>query len=556
LVELTANYNKQIGSVKIEAVGGYSFQSFKNEWMWAAARGFSDFSSFSTMENELRDSFEAGDKAAGELYSDYSNWGISDQLVDVPSGDPTSGGFVSGIDFGGDGELSRDYFNRPAGTTIDAMAANFYNQTDFLQSFFGRGNFTLSDKYMLTATLRVDGSSRFGDENKYGYFPSAAFAWKMHDEAFMPDLFSTFKFRAGYGVVGNQDGLGYGNFVRRSRWADAGIRDSRAIGIPGEATQGFRNGKLRWEQTSTAGAGVDFGIWNEKLSGSFDVYLKNTTDLLFQINSAQPAVNTVVFKNLPAIVENKGWELALAYNLIEKNDASLTIAGNVSYNKNILKDFDGAIDAGRIYGQGLTGAYAQRLAAGYPLFSYHLREFEGFNPDTGQPIGDNQTFIGKTALPTWNAGLSLNGTFKGFDFSTYFTGQFGHYIYNNTQNGFFTAGAINNARNVTKDVLFAGEAGTAEAAVSTRFLSSGDFVRMQNFTVGYSVPLESKTIKKLRFYVNGQNLFVLTNYNGLDPEVSSSPASFDLLNGLPTAGIDYAAYPRPRTYTIGLNLSF
>jgi iron complex outermembrane receptor protein len=138
----------------------------------------------------------------------------------------------------------------------------------------------------------------------------------------------------------------------------------------------------------------------------------------------------------------------------------------------------------------------------------------------------------------------------------YFSGQFGHYIYNNTRNAFFTAGSINNARNVTPDVITSGEAGSAEAAVSTRFLEKGDFVRMQNLTLGYNLPMNGKAIKRLRLSFNAQNLFVITDYSGLDPEVSSNPADFDLLNGLPTAGIDYAAYPKPRIFTLGLNASF
>jgi iron complex outermembrane receptor protein len=138
----------------------------------------------------------------------------------------------------------------------------------------------------------------------------------------------------------------------------------------------------------------------------------------------------------------------------------------------------------------------------------------------------------------------------------YFAGQFGQYVYNNTKNAFFIAGSINNARNVTPDVLTSGEGGNAEASVSTRFLEKGDFVRMQNLTIGYNVPMQSGAIKKLRLSLNAQNLFLITNYTGLDPEVSSNPADSDLLNGLPTAGIDYAAYPRPRTFTIGLNASF
>ncbi len=137
------------------------------------------------------------------------------------------------------------------------------------------------------------------------------------------------------------------------------------------------------------------------------------------------------------------------------------------------------------------------------------------------------------------------------------TGQYGFYVYNNTKNGFFTAGSINNARNVTKDVLTSGEAGAAEAAVSTRFLEKGDFTRLQNLSVGYRFPMSGGgAIKSLRLSLGAQNLFLITNYSGLDPEVSTNPANYSLLNGLPTAGIDYAAYPRPRTFTLGLNATF
>lgn len=555
LVELTLNYNKKVGNVEIDAVGGYSVQSFRNNYFWATGRGFTDFVDYDKMETELRNSFNAADAAASGIFSDYNNWGVSNDLRDQDTNTPTTGGFASGINFGS-GTLSQTFFSRPSGVTLAAIGANFYDNTDFLQSYFGRGNFTISGKYLITATLRIDGSSKFGTDNKYGVFPSGAFAWKMHEEAFMPELFSTFKFRAGWGVVGNQDGLGYGEFIRRERYGDVGVGDARQIDVPGIATQGSVNPSLRWEQTTQTSVGIDFGILSDKLSGSFDYYVKNTTDLLLRINAAQPAVADQIFSNLDAVVENKGWELSLSYAAVDNNDASLTFNGNISHNKNMLKDFAGALDAGTIRGQGLSLAYAQRLAGGYPLFSYHLREFEGFD-DNGQPIGDNQTFVGKTALPTWNMGFSINARFKAFDFATYFTGQFGQYVYNNTANAFFTAGSINNARNVTKNVLTSGEAGSAEAAVSTRFLEKGDFLRMQNFSLGYSLPMgEGKAIKKLRFYLNGQNLFLITNYSGLDPEVSSNPANFDLLNGLPTAGIDYAAYPRPRTFTIGLNASF
>jgi iron complex outermembrane receptor protein len=553
LVEFTLNYNKKVGKVNIEAVGGYSYQSFHNEWSWYTGKGFADYSSFGRMESALRSSYDAASNVAGGLYSDYNNFGVSNDIR--PGNAP--GMFVSGIDFSGDGALEQTTgLARPAGVSVNALTANFYDQTDFLQSYFGRGNFNISDKYLITATLRVDGSSRFGDNNKYGVFPSGAFAWKMHDEAFMPDLFSTFKLRAGYGVVGNQDGLGYGEFIRRARWGDASIGDNREVNVPGLSTQGSINPDLKWEETTTAGIGFDFGIFNDKLSGTFDVYSKSTTDLLLRVLVPQPALNTQIFTNLDAIVSNKGWELSLNYDVLDNPESSFTISGNVSHNTNELKDFGGQLQAGQIYGQGLSGAYAQMLAGGRPLFSYFVREFGGFDED-GQPIGDVQKFVDKSALPTWVMGLSLNAKYKAFDVSMYFSGQFGQYVYNNTANAYFTAGSIARNRNVTADVIGNGEDGNAEASVSTRFLEKGDFFRMQNFTVGYNVPLnDMKYLSKLRFYVTGQNVFLITGYSGLDPEVSSNPAGFQLLNGLPTAGIDYAAYPRPRTFTIGLNATF
>jgi TonB-dependent starch-binding outer membrane protein SusC len=551
LFELTLNYNKKVGNVQIDAVGGYSIQSFRNDFFWAVGRGFSDFD-FDNMENQLRNSFDAGDAVASGLVGDYNVWGVANTL---DGGSQSSGGFVGGIV---DSELETLFFPRPAGVTLTSLGVNSYDRTDYLQSYFGRGNFTISDKYLITATLRIDGSSRFGDENKYGVFPSAAFAWKMHEEDFMPEAFSTFKFRLGWGIVGNQDGLGYGEFVRRERYSDVTIQDNGAIRLPGTPTQGFDNQFLKWEETTQTSVGIDFGILSDKLSGSFDVYVKNTTDLLLRADAPQPALATQTFQNLPAVVQNKGWEFSLSYAALDKGDASLTFSGNVSYNKNEIKDFDGAINAGLIRGQGLTDAYAQRLAGGQPLFSYFLRPFDGFGSDGNPtPATDVQTFVGKSALPTWNLGFSVNAKYRAFDFSTYFTGQFGHYVYNNTANAFFTAGSISNARNVTADVLTSGEGGLAEASVSERFLEKGDFMRMQNFSLGYTVPMkDSKLLRNLRFYVNGQNLFLITSYSGLDPEVSSSPADAQLLNQLPTAGIDYAAYPRPRTITIGLNASF
>ncbi len=555
LFEFTLNYRKKVGAVAIDLVGGYSVQSFRNQWSWVTGKGFTDPNNIGSIKDELRDSYDAVDGVIPGSLDQVHNWGFATDIRDGDTNVPGVSGFVNGVE--NDALTKTNIAAMPAGMTVGALTGNFFDQTDYLQSYFARGNFTISEKYIITATIRMDGSSKFGDDNKYGIFPSGAVAWKIHDEGFAPDLFSTLKFRAGYGVVGNQDGLGYGEFVRKDRWSDVAINDNVSVNrAGGTSATGTANPGLKWESTSQLAIGIDFGIFVEKLTGSFDYYNKQTTDLLLRYNVPQPASTSTFYGNLDAIVENKGWELALNYDVIETEDASFSIGGNISKNNNIIKDLANLIDAGQIYGPGLSQAYAQRLAEGQPLFSYHLRQFGGFDAQ-GQAIGgDVQSFSGKSALPTWNAGLSLNAGYKNFDFATYFTGQFGQYVYNNTANAFFTAGTLATGKNVTYDVVGNGEAGTAEASVSTRFLEKGDFIRMQNFTLGYNFDLEVDAISNLRLYVNGQNLFVITDYTGLDPEVSSNPANYQLLNGLPTAGIDYTSYPRPRVFTLGLNATF
>jgi iron complex outermembrane receptor protein len=286
------------------------------------------------------------------------------------------------------------------------------------------------------------------------------------------------------------------------------------------------------------------------------VYRAETQDLLLSIPAAQPSPQPFFFQNLDATVLNQGIEFAIDYDIIQGDDLNWNASFNIAYNENELQDFAGFIPSGTIYGQGLSLAFSQILAGDHPLFSYYLREFEGFDAN-GQPIGDVQDFVGKSALPDITSGFSTSVSYKNWDLSAYFTGQFGGYVYNNTQNALFTAGSLAGGRNVTQDVIGNGEAGNAEAAVSTRFLYEGDFIRFQNFTLGYEFNLrEEAAVERLRMYINGQNLFVITDYNGLDPEVSTAPANSGLLNGLPTAGIDYVAYPNPRTFTLGISVSF
>jgi len=542
LLEATLNYSKDFENSSLDILAGYSYQNFNRNGRTANAWGF-----FTENMNEMGDAIESTANAIeAKITGDYQQYGFAGN---------TGGIFVNRLFPDPATDVITDLNN----LAVKSIFVDTFDNTDELQSYFGRVNYSINDKYLFTATVRADGSSRFGEDNQYGYFPSGAFAWKLHNEDFVSDAFSTLKLRLGAGITGNQEGLGYGNFTQRQRYAGGGPDDGGNINIPGIVDVSYPNPALKWEETMQYAAGLDFGFNNDRFNGSLDVYRKETSDLLFNVLAAQPSVQPFLFLNLPdSKVVNQGLEVSLGYDLISSDDLTWNATLNAAYNDNMVESLQGEFDAGTIRGQGLSLAFAQKLKAGEPLFSYFLREFEGFDPATGQPVQtDVQDFVGKSALPNLTGGLSTSLSYKRWTASAYFSGQFGHYIYNNTANAFFTAGAFRGGRNVTSDVLTAGESFDAAADVSTRFLESGDFVRFQNATVSYNWPLSGdEFFSSLVFSVTGQNLFVITDYSGLDPEVSSSPSGGDLLNGLPVFGIDYASYPRPRTFTFGLNAKF
>ncbi len=555
LFEATMSYNGDFGNSTLELVGGYSYQDFRRDGFNAQGFGFSS-TDFGVMEDELEAAVRAMEDAAfSQVSADFiQQIGFAEQLNGGPEGAPTTGGFANVL-------LPSAQSGVPvniSGVPLTSSFVDYFDTTDKLQSFFGRANYSLQNKYLFTFTFRADGSSRFGADNQYGFFPSGAVAWKLSEEDFISDAFSTLKLRLSGGITGNQEGLGYGNQIRRERYIGLGFNQDGAVTITGTEPVSFRNDELQWEETNQIGLGIDFGLNNDRFYGSIDIYRKSTDGQLLRITSAQPAPQPFVFLNLDAQVVNQGVELALGYDIISTDDLTFTADFNISYNDNELQDFDGQIPAGTIRGQGLTGAFAQQLEGDQELFSFYLREFSGFDAE-GQPIQvDQQTFVGQGALPEVNTGLNLSVSWKDWDFATFFAGQFGHGVYNNTRNAFFTAGSLNSSRNVTEDVLTNGEAPTAAAEVSTRFLERGDFVRLQTLSIGYRVPVSNTFIDNLRVSFNAQNLFLITGYDGLDPEVSvqPSPVGLDLLNGLPIAGIDYTAFPRPRVFTIGINAAF
>ncbi len=500
LVENYFNYSKELSSsVKLDALLGHSYQRFENSSRTILAQGFRT-NDVNLMINNLS-SF------------DFST-------VDGEGGD---------------------------------MIGNSSLTEDEIQSFFTRANLNINDKYLITATVRADGSTRFGDDNRYGYFPSLALAWRLSDEIFVPEVFSDLKLRVGYGITGNQE-IPNNLFQTRQRFQD--FRFDNANVADGALTNvTFENPDIQWESTEQINIGLDYGFLDNRVRGSLEYYRKNTNDLLFRLPSAQPAPNEFAWENLDADVINEGVELSVEVDAIDNTDFSWDISANVSYNSNRVENFDRVVNTGEINGQGLSNVFAQRIAGGQPLYAYFIRIFEGFN-ENGESIyrdGDIQQFTGDSPLPDVIAGVTNRFNYKSLDFSFFFTGQFGQEIYNNTANALFTAGALGNGRNVTDDVPGNGESNLNAPDASTRFLENGSFVRLQNVTLGYSFDTSNwDFISSLRLFATGQNLLLFTDYSGLDPEVNVDGA----IDEVPSFGIDYSAYPRARTFTFGVSASF
>ncbi|MBT8320688.1 MAG: TonB-dependent receptor, partial [Eudoraea sp.] len=533
LMELTATYKKEFENSSIDALVGYSFQDFNRKGQNILGQGYASSDLNRIIADTQRTYNETKNLASG--YQGYGIGVFQDTGLEqfrVLSLFPNP---------------SDDVLPLP-GIGISAFGVDTFDNTDELQSFFGRINYTLMDKYLFTATFRADGSSRFGSENQYGYFPSAAFAWKINEEDFIGEAVSTLKLRLNWGITGNQDGIGYGNFVNRTRWVSAGITPNSEINTPATTEVAFANADLKWEETTQYGLGLDFGFGNDRFSGNIDVYRKETRDILLNLPAVQPATVPFVFQNVDAVIVNQGVEIGLDYDIVQTEDFTWNANFNIAFNDNELTEYDGPdLQAGNLYGQGLTGTTSQILTEGKSLFTYNLRLVDdNFNVDT------NPTVLDKSGLPDITTGFSTSASFKNWDASLFFSGQFGHYVYNNTANALFASPQIG-SRNNLKSVVDEGIILSATNP-STFFLEKGDFIRLQSASVSYNVPVSGDgALKSLRLSLNGQNLFLITDYSGLDPEVSTTDVP---ANGLPSASIDYLQYPRPTTFTLGINVTF
>lgn len=429
-----------------------------------------------------------------------------------------------------------------------------------LQSFFGRVNYSLMDKYLLTFTMRRDGSSKFGANNKYGNFPSAALAWRVLQEDFMKDvhLFSNLKVRLGWGLTGNQEIPDKISLMSVGTASNANF-SSNGVLIPGITFNRTPNPDIKWETTKQINVGLDFGFLKDRLSGTFDVFSKKTTDVLLEISAKAPAPTSTQWQNVPGLeIINNGVELGLTGVMIDKQGLKWDATFNVSSIKNNVKGLKTSIVTGAAAGQGLSGTFVQLIANDQPIGSFYGMVFEGFDSNgisqykkdaSGNVVKE---FLG-SALPDLTYSLSSSLKIKGFDASMFWYGTQGNKVYNNTANALFVKGTLDKSSNVRADIATSSESPSNSNAFSSRFIEDGSFLRLANLTVGYTFNTKSiKWLSKLRVYATGNNLLLITKYKGFDPEVNSDASS----NNVPSLGVDYSSFPKSRTFTFGVNLQF
>ena len=496
---------------------------------------------------------------------------------------------------------------------------NFYSPDDKLLSFFGRVNYEFINRYLFTATFRADGSSKFLGDNKWGYFPSAAVAWKMNEEVFLRDTewLDELKFRLSYGEAGNNN-IPTGQTVQTFQSNTTTFLNE----IPSywSASRTLANPDLKWETTIVQNVGLDFQVFNRILSGTVEAYKSVTTDLLLEMPTPGTGYDSQ-YRNLGEI-QNTGIEGYLSVDAISQADYGLNFSINASANKNrinslgLLEDFgDNTNWASSQIGDDFVVRRGEPIGLMYGYQNdgrYEVSDFD-FDPSTGNytlksGIASNEGIVGVprpgnlklkdlnndgivdvndqsiigNANPDFTGGFVINAYAYGFDFSSAFNFSVGNDVYNANKVEFTTSNLNSQFRNLNTDMadgirwtnlnpetgqlitdpeqLAAANANTTmwspymrNYVFSDWAVEDGSFLRLNTITLGYTLPdalMSRANITKLRFYVTGNNVFILTKYSGLDPEVSTrrrTPL---------TPGVDYSPFPRSRQVVFGLNLNF
>jgi iron complex outermembrane receptor protein len=430
------------------------------------------------------------------------------------------------------------------------LPSTYVDPTTELQSYFVRAILNYSNKYFLTGTFRADGSSKFGSNNRYAYFPSVAGKWLISNEDFMKNsgVFSSLALRASWGKTGNQE------------FPSGASQEQFGFSSYNTASQSnVANPNLKWETTTSYDLGLDYSLLKGRIYGAFDYYDKNTTDILFQSTAIQPAPASTYWINIPGHLKNTGFEFAVGATIIQKTDFSLDLSFNIANNKNKLTDFFApgtktplAINTGTIDGQGVSGALSQIITNNQPANEFYLKPFKGFDQNGDQIIGGNSEIVfAGDPNPHTLYGFGVNLDYKKLTININGGGAAGFLIYNNTRTSVTNISGILQGRNIDKPAFNSAESASSGVGVSTRFLENGDYFKLRNVSVSYNIGNAGRYVKSLSVFVSGTNLFVITKFTGFDPEVNIDKNSA----GYPSRSIEYIPYPTPRIISFGLSFS-
>jgi len=420
-----------------------------------------------------------------------------------------------------------------------------YRGQSRLVSFYTRANYDIGGKLMLTGTVRRDGSSKFGSDNKWGVFPSFAAALRLSEFDFVPEAFSDLKLRAGWGVVGNEAIGEYQSIARIGTGSNAVIGGSTTSGT------GYLNPAnpgLRWESTASTNIGLDWEMNGGKFYGSLDLFQKNTSDLLLTVPAPAPSVAPTLLANVGA-TSNTGFDLMLNYALMSSSDFGWDIGFNLSRSRLVVEDLgtNSEILTAPISGAGQSGAFAQKLVVGEAYGTFYGLVYDA----SSNTYSDEAEVIG-LAQPDFTYGFLNTFSFGKFNASVFFRGQQGGSVFNNTAMEYTTLDNLNTNINLLAPALdFSDDMLTSTPTYSSQWIEDASFLRLDNLNISYNVDVEgSQWLNSAVVGLSGQNLLLLTNYTGYDPEVNTSASA----NGAPSLGVDYTNYPRART--IALNVKF
>ena len=441
-------------------------------------------------------------------------------------------------------------------------------------SFYGRLSYSYNSRYMFQATVRRDGSSVFGKDNRWATFPSFSAAWNITEESFMEDqeLFDNLKLRVGYGVSGNA--MGFDAFTAVATYGATGFFDYngkmwRTLGATKNA-----NPNLKWETTGMFNVGLDYGLFDGRLNGSIEFYNKVTDDLIWNY---PVSTNIYPFGNIDANVgkiTNTGIELTINATPVQTKDFTWETTVNLSHNKNTVNRLSNELFEVSTFGQGdpmvagVSGnGYTQRIMEGEPLGTFYTWEFAGYkdgkasyyvrDEQTGERTGEttaepqykDRTITG-CAQPDLNLGWNNTLSYKNFSMTAFFTGVFGNDIYNSARANYTSPQMFSDGKNVLKEFIYERPATDNLPNIpSDRFIEDGSYIRLQSLTLGYTFDNFGGWINKLHLYATCNNVFTITGYKGIDPEVN--------MGGI-DPGVDYrwSNYPHTRTFMLGAKINF